>query len=212
MDCVAYEHPKPTFTIVGRNRASFYRSSSRNCRRTYKPNFVEDDHSSRRGITANVHQRPTRRFPLHRPKPMKGPRGRTGPARNPRQLGQPGTSLPIWSCSVWGLPCLRALQPERCALTAPFHPYHRACARWRYLLCGTSRLCALTHRSRTLSGTLPCGVRTFLPRACTRQRPSSPPALSILEQTQGYCKVAKVRDVGFFLRKKPEQHRASHDT
>src|SRR5277367_6955197 len=32
----------------------------------------------------------------------------------------------------------------------------------RYLLCGTSRLAALTPRSRTLSGTLPCGVRTFL--------------------------------------------------
>src|ERR1700686_1535108 len=32
-------------------------------------------------------------------------------------------SLPIWSCSVGGLPCPPALQPERCALTAPFHPY-----------------------------------------------------------------------------------------
>jgi hypothetical protein len=34
----------------------------------------------------------------------------------------------------------------------------------RYLLCGTSRLQALTPESRTLSGTLSCGVRTFLPR------------------------------------------------
>ena len=109
--------------------------------------------------------------------PVKGPRGRAGPARDCRQLGQPAVSLPIWSCSVWGLPCLRALQPERCALTAPFHPYPRACARWRYLLCGTSRPGALTRRSRTLSGTLPCGVRTFLPRTTSaRQRPSSPPA------------------------------------
>jgi hypothetical protein len=33
----------------------------------------------------------------------------------------------------------------------------------RYILCCTGRLCALKHTSRTLSGTLPCGVRTFLP-------------------------------------------------
>ncbi len=110
--------------------------------------------------------------------PEKGPRGRDEQSRDCRRMGQPAISLPIWSCSVWGLPCLRALQPERCALTAPFHPYPRVCTRWRYLLCGTSRLGALTRRSRTLSGTLPCGVRTFLPRmTSTRQRPSSPPAL-----------------------------------
>ena len=35
---------------------------------------------------------------------------------------------------------------------------------WRYLLCGTGRLQALKPESRTLSGTLSCGVRTFLPR------------------------------------------------
>ena len=151
------------------------------CRRACKPNSVEDGHSSRRGIAADVHQRPTRRFPLRRLAPPQGPRGRAGPARDCRQSGQPAVSLPIWSCSVWGLPCLRALQRERCALTAPFHPYPRACARWRYLLCGTSRPGALTRRSRTLSGTLPCGVRTFLPRTTSaRQRPSSPPAVVIL--------------------------------
>ena len=32
-------------------------------------------------------------------------------------------SLPIWSCSVWGLPCPGLYRRERCALTAPFHPY-----------------------------------------------------------------------------------------
>ncbi len=35
---------------------------------------------------------------------------------------------------------------------------------WRYILCGTGRPRALTPASRTLSGTLPCGVRTFLSR------------------------------------------------
>ena len=76
------------------------------CRRACKPNSVEDDHSSRRGIAADVHQRPTRRFPLRQPKLAKGPRGRAGPARDCRRMGQPAVSLPIWSCSVWGLPCL----------------------------------------------------------------------------------------------------------
>jgi hypothetical protein len=67
-----------------------------------------------------------------------------------------------------------------------FSPLPRACARWRYVLCGTSRPGALTRRSRTLSGTLPCGVRTFLPRATSaRQRPSSPPAWVILTECHG---------------------------
>ena len=72
------------------------------------------------------------------------------------------------------------LLPERCALTAPFHPYHwrrqlgqssgsqdalpKAAAARRYVFCGTGRPRALTPASRTLSGTLPCGVRTFLSR------------------------------------------------
>jgi hypothetical protein len=36
--------------------------------------------------------------------------------------------------------------------------------RRRYVFCGTSRPRDLKPASRTLSGTLPCGVRTFLPR------------------------------------------------
>ena len=48
--------------------------------------------------------------------------------------------------------------------------------RRRYLLCGTSRLAALTPRSRTLSGTLPCGVRTFLSRLSLRLAGSGRPA------------------------------------
>ena len=74
----------------------------------------------------------------------------------------PAISLPIWSCSVWGLPCPGTLLPGRCALTAPFHPYRRPCGRRRYVLCCTFRLDALKRPSRTLSGTLLYGVRTFL--------------------------------------------------
>jgi hypothetical protein len=67
---------------------------------------------------------------------------------------------------------------RRCALTAPFHPYlapqnaqkrrvpgtpHQEMRDTRrYFLCGTFRRLALTPASRTLSGTLLCGVRTFL--------------------------------------------------
>src|SRR5690242_13141666 len=82
-------------------------------------------------------------------------------------------SLPIWSCSVWGLPCPGhycsggALLPHLFTLTA-------ACA-GRYVFCGTGRLPALTLESRTLSGTLLCGVRTFLPLPQSGTgRPSGP--------------------------------------
>jgi hypothetical protein len=109
-------------------------------------------------------------------------------------------SLPIWSCSVWGLPCRRhycrrgALLPHLFTLTiawsSPLDQVRRyrwkACSKgcsmqWRYVFCGTSRPRALTPASRTLSGTLPCGVRTFLSRQpCLRknhrQRPPGPPA------------------------------------
>ena len=56
---------------------------------------------------------------------------------------------------------------QRCALTAPFHPYPGTPWRrnpGRYVFCGTGRPRALTPASRTLSGTLPFGVRTFLSR------------------------------------------------
>jgi hypothetical protein len=70
-----------------------------------------------------------------------------------------------------------ALLSRRCALTAPFHPY--PCG--RYVFCGTFRQPSLTTASRTLSGTLLCGVRTFLPRHLTRQeRPSGPAAYALI--------------------------------
>ena len=79
--------------------------------------------------------------------------------------GRTRNSLPIWSCSVWGLPCPPhdcgggALLPHLFTLT----PRIRRCTR-RYVFCGTSRRPGLNPASRTLSGTLLCGVRTFLSR------------------------------------------------
>ena len=102
-------------------------SAGRSC----KPNSVVCGHSSRRRVAADVHQRPTRRF--RRPadgSPLRGeasmdlseqPYG-AGPAPD-AQPAPARVSLPIWSCSVWGLPCPRryrrsgALLPHLFTLT-----------------------------------------------------------------------------------------------
>ena len=97
-------------------------SPGRGCRfafgkRTCKPNSVVCGHSSRRRVAADTHQRPTRRF-----RQKLRPPERIGPMRSPAWL-LAETSLPIWSCSVWGLPCLRprsrsgALLPHHFTLT-----------------------------------------------------------------------------------------------
>jgi hypothetical protein len=86
-------------------------------KRTYKPNSVVCGHSSRRRVAADTHQRPTRRF-----RRVLEPPERVGPMRSAAWL-QAGTSLPIWSCSMWGLPRLRphgrsgALLPHHFTLT-----------------------------------------------------------------------------------------------
>ena len=111
--------------------------------------------------------------------------GRAGP-RPSRKAGR--NSSPIWSCSVWGLPCPGhccpggALLPHLFTLT----PTNRGGMFSVALSVGRiertpGQRPGATHSnppSRTLSGTLLCGVRTFLPRiACAiRQRPSGPPA------------------------------------
>ena len=70
-------------------------------KRACKPNSVVCGHSSRRRVTADAHQQPTRRF-RHLLEPPVAYRADT-----PRRLVLEafGASLPIWSCSVWGLPC-----------------------------------------------------------------------------------------------------------
>src|SRR6266852_1036589 len=76
-----------------------------------------DDHSSRWHIAAPTHQRPTRKL------------WRTERARSTAS----GESFPIWSCSVWGLPCPEhycsggALLPHLFTLTLDS----------RYVFCGT---------------------------------------------------------------------------
>jgi hypothetical protein len=151
-----------------------------------KPNFVEDGHSSRRRIAAAL-KRPTRRFPLHAMADairMEDPRWRAGQARRAAIWAWPrippylvllrvGFTLPP-NVAAGAVRSYRTFSPLPCALR-----------RRRYLLCGTSRLAALKLRSRTLSGTLPCGVRTFLSRSCDQQRPPGCPLVSMVTQESG---------------------------
>jgi len=139
-----------------------------------KPDSVLDDHSSRRRVAAPL-QQPTRKFRLvDRSQPELSYLGASGRYARARWRVR-ARSLPIWSCSVWGLPCgghywpSGALLPHLFTLTVG--PFERD--RWRYIFCCTGRLCALKHTSRTLSGTLPCGVRTFLPRTTACAEPGS---------------------------------------
>ncbi len=113
-------------------------SPGRGCRcakqfgkRTCKPNSVVCGHSSRRRVAADAHQRPTRRF--RRPADGSLLRGGSsvglseqpcgaGPA--PDALPALGARLPPYLVLLRvGFTLPPALPPERCALTAPFHPY-----------------------------------------------------------------------------------------
>ena len=106
--------PAPAGSLPGRGCRGYIHSFGK---RTYKPNSVVCGHSSRRRVAADAHQRPTRRF-----RQLLKPPGRIGPMRSAAWLFS-GASLPIWSCSVWGLPCPGPYGRGRCALAAPFHPY-----------------------------------------------------------------------------------------
>ena len=93
-------------------------------RQACKPNSVEDGHSSRHAITGAL-QRPTRRFPLHSSaKPLRIARvGAPGPARTRRQSGRAARFPPYLVLLRVGFTLPPPLPSERCALTAPFHPY-----------------------------------------------------------------------------------------
>ena len=144
----------------------------------------QDGHSSGPRITARL-KRPTRRF---------GAPSRHASGRSLRS--EPGF-LPIWSCSVWGLPCPLhccsggALLPHLFTLTLTLPP-------GRYVFCGTSRQTVLKPPSRTLSGTLLCGVRTFLPphHGCC-ERPSGPAAyIDIIDQPSAASRLPSGKALG----------------
>ena len=72
-------------------------------------------------------------------------------------------TFPIWSFSVWGLPCQSCHQEPRCALTAPFQPCrpHRSAGLAVYSLLHFP----WPHGRLPLATTLTRGARTFLPPA-----------------------------------------------
>ena len=86
-------------------------------KRTYKPNSVVCGHSSRRRVAADTHQRPTRRF-----RQLLEPPGRIGQMRS-ASLALGSRFPPYLVLLRVGFTLPPTLLPERCALTAPFHPY-----------------------------------------------------------------------------------------
>jgi len=75
--------------------------------------------------------------------------------------GRRPLTFPIWSFSVWGLPCQSCHQEPRCALTAPFQPCrpHRSAGLAVYSLLHFP----WPHGRLPLATTLTRGARTFLP-------------------------------------------------
>ena len=79
-------------------------------------------------------------------------------------------SLPIWSCTTRSLPSRTCCQMRRCALTAPFHPSPNVPGKIRERimpptsagLFSVALVVTGISGARTLSGSLPYGVRTFL--------------------------------------------------
>ena len=113
---------------------------------------------------------------------LDGPRGRAGPARA-RSIGPTARLPPYLVLLRVGFTMPPPLPPERCALTAPFHPYPQP------LRAGA--VCFLWHwPSRGLYAAIPDVIRHTALRssdfplpdrlAPSRQRPSSPPAISIV--------------------------------
>ena len=95
-------------------------------------------------------------------------------------------------CGVCRAPCIaaRAVRSYR-----TFSPLPSACL-GRYVFCGTLRRATLKSPSRTLSGTLLSGVRTFLPLSArprrrepfaARRRPSGPGITSLDYRMVGHA-------------------------
>jgi hypothetical protein len=85
--------------------------------RTCKPNSVVCGHSSRRRVAADTHQRPTRRF-------RQFPRAAWAHRADAQRCMTRCKRFPPYLVLLRvGFTLPPALPPERCALTAPFHPY-----------------------------------------------------------------------------------------
>ncbi len=123
-------------------------------------------------------------------------------ATNPEDWQEDAMCLPYSVLLPVGFAVPPMLPPARCALTAPFRPYHGPIkyGAWRYNFCGTFPGVAP-------AGSYPApflaGARTFLPHAVTRMaavaRPSgkwlySSAAFIVQQQTKQYCAAFAVDD------------------
>jgi len=86
---------------------------------------------------------------------------RDGPSRARRPGGCDETPclFGLAPCGVYRAATVTSRAVGSYPTFSPLPPF----ARGRFVFCCTGRPDALKHPSRTLSGTLPCGVRTFLP-------------------------------------------------
>ena len=83
---------------------------------------------------------------------MNNPRWRAGPARIRSRSGRAANFLPIWSCSVWGLPCLHRYRRSGALLP---HLFTLTCAS-----CETRAVFSLWHwPSRGLDAAIPDVIR-----------------------------------------------------
>jgi hypothetical protein len=96
---MAVPRPAVDMRAVGERRSATESHENR-CRQEGRAGGASQGHTlSRRRVAADAHQRPTRRFRQW----LEPPKARR--AGTLRRLALGRASLPIWSCSVWGLPC-----------------------------------------------------------------------------------------------------------
>src|SRR5205809_5033247 len=122
----------------------------------------QDGHSSGPRIAARL-KRPTRRF--------------AAPSRHVLRRTRGPSLFGLAPCGVCPARHITAAAVRSYRTFSPFPGTRAKAGLRRYVFCGTFRRVDLNPPSRTLSGTLLCGVRTFLPRRWTqRERPSGPAA------------------------------------
>jgi len=137
-------------------------------------------HSSRRRVAAGAHQRPTRRF---RQQPRAAFARRANAPREPGSWPASPSLFGLAPCGVYPASVITAgaVRSYRTFSPLPLHGavFWTSSVQWRYVFCGTGRPWVLRPTSRMLSGTLPCGVRTFLSRRLER-----PPAATARSSCQ----------------------------
>jgi hypothetical protein len=152
----------PGVNHLNRNQIKFAYAWSKSVSRILSPFRKTDGNHSSRLFVAKQLQRPTRKRRL---------------IAQTRERATLLKRFPIWSCTARSLPSRACYHARCCALTTTFHPSptrqrrefeisnctHYMRAGWSVLCC-TCRHSLKKESARTLSGSPPFGVRTFLSR------------------------------------------------